>query len=180
LMAHLTRTLGSGQSCCPSVRPQARRLCRNKGLIQSRRGGYRGDQWRRGRLDASARVDIHHRQGHVIRHAVVTVDWRIRRDPNDTLKRLKELVADQLPRAALGFVTCFMPRTWALRRRIRIVHFGKIQAVWLISSRQCCATASPTRPNRQKHLHRRAKARRLAATHPSRPTLAQGESRRDL
>jgi peroxiredoxin len=31
----------------------------------------------------------------VIRHAVVTADWRIRPDPNDTLKRLKELVADQ-------------------------------------------------------------------------------------
>ena len=116
----------------------------------------------------------------VIRHAVVTADWRIRRDPNDTLKRLKELVADQFLRAALGFVTCSMPRTWALRRRIRIVHFGKIEALWLISSRQCCATASPTRPNRRKHLHRRAKARRLAATHPSRPTLAQEESRRDL
>jgi len=31
----------------------------------------------------------------VIRHAVVTADWRIRPDPNDTLTRLKELVADQ-------------------------------------------------------------------------------------
>ena len=31
----------------------------------------------------------------VIRHAVVTADWRIRPDPNDTLRRLKELVADQ-------------------------------------------------------------------------------------
>src|SRR4029434_2565640 len=68
----------------------------------------------------------------VIRHAVVTADCRIRRDPNDTLKRLKELVADQLLRAALGFVTCSMPRTWALRRRIRTVHFGKIEALWLI------------------------------------------------
>lgn len=31
----------------------------------------------------------------VIRHAVVTADWRIRPDPYDTLRRLKELVADQ-------------------------------------------------------------------------------------
>ena len=34
-------------------------------------------------------------RGGVIRHAVVTADWRIRPDPNDTLRRLKELVADQ-------------------------------------------------------------------------------------
>ena len=63
----------------------------------------------------------------VIRHAVVTADWRIPRDPNDTLKRLKELVADQFLRAALGFVTCSMPRTWALRRRIRIVHLVRLR-----------------------------------------------------
>lgn len=31
----------------------------------------------------------------MIRHAVVTADWRIRPDPNDTLKRLKQLVANQ-------------------------------------------------------------------------------------
>jgi hypothetical protein len=31
----------------------------------------------------------------MIRHAVVTADWRIRPDPNDTLERLKQAVADQ-------------------------------------------------------------------------------------
>jgi len=31
----------------------------------------------------------------VIRHAVVTADWRVRPDPNDTLARLKEAVADR-------------------------------------------------------------------------------------
>ena len=31
----------------------------------------------------------------VIRHAVVTADWRIRPDPNGTLERLKQAVADQ-------------------------------------------------------------------------------------
>ena len=31
----------------------------------------------------------------MIRHAVVTADWRIRPDPNDTLQRLKQAVADQ-------------------------------------------------------------------------------------
>ena len=29
----------------------------------------------------------------MVRHAVVTADWRIRPDPNDTLTRLKQLVA---------------------------------------------------------------------------------------
>ena len=31
----------------------------------------------------------------MIRHAVVTADWRIRLDPNDTLEKLKQAVADQ-------------------------------------------------------------------------------------
>lgn len=31
----------------------------------------------------------------MIRHAVVTADWRIRPDPNDTLERLKQAAADQ-------------------------------------------------------------------------------------
>ena len=31
----------------------------------------------------------------MIRHAVVTADWRIRPDPHDTLARLKQAVADQ-------------------------------------------------------------------------------------
>ena len=31
----------------------------------------------------------------MIRHAVVTADWRIRSDPNDTLERLKQAVANQ-------------------------------------------------------------------------------------
>ncbi len=31
----------------------------------------------------------------VIRHAVAAADWRIRPDPNDTLERLKQAVADQ-------------------------------------------------------------------------------------
>jgi hypothetical protein len=31
----------------------------------------------------------------MIRHAIVTADWRIRPDPNDTLARLKQAVADQ-------------------------------------------------------------------------------------
>ncbi len=31
----------------------------------------------------------------IIRHAVVTADWRIRPDPNDTLERLNQAVADQ-------------------------------------------------------------------------------------
>jgi hypothetical protein len=30
----------------------------------------------------------------MIRHAVVTADWRIRPEPNDTLARLKQVVAD--------------------------------------------------------------------------------------
>lgn len=34
-------------------------------------------------------------QAAMIRHAVVTADWRIRPDPNDTLARLKQIVADQ-------------------------------------------------------------------------------------
>ncbi len=31
----------------------------------------------------------------MIRHAVVTADWRIRPDPKDTLEKLKQAVADQ-------------------------------------------------------------------------------------
>lgn len=31
----------------------------------------------------------------MIRHAVVTADWRIRPDPNDTLERLKQVIAEQ-------------------------------------------------------------------------------------
>lgn len=31
----------------------------------------------------------------MIRHAVVTADWRIRPDPNDTLDKLQQAVADQ-------------------------------------------------------------------------------------
>jgi peroxiredoxin len=31
----------------------------------------------------------------MIRHAVVTADWRIRPDPNDTLEKLKQAVADR-------------------------------------------------------------------------------------
>jgi len=31
----------------------------------------------------------------MIRHAVVAADWRVRPDPNDTLERLKQAVADQ-------------------------------------------------------------------------------------
>jgi peroxiredoxin len=31
----------------------------------------------------------------MIRHAVVTADWRIRPDPHDTLEKLKQAVADQ-------------------------------------------------------------------------------------
>ena len=31
----------------------------------------------------------------MIRHAVVTADWRIRPDPNDTLEKLKQAIADQ-------------------------------------------------------------------------------------
>lgn len=31
----------------------------------------------------------------MIRHAVVTADWRVRPDPNDTLARLKQAVANQ-------------------------------------------------------------------------------------
>jgi alkyl hydroperoxide reductase subunit AhpC len=31
----------------------------------------------------------------MIRHAVVTADWRIRPDPHETLARLKQVVADQ-------------------------------------------------------------------------------------
>jgi alkyl hydroperoxide reductase subunit AhpC len=31
----------------------------------------------------------------MIRHAVVTADWRIRPDPHETLERLKQAVADQ-------------------------------------------------------------------------------------
>lgn len=31
----------------------------------------------------------------MIRHAVVSADWRVRPDPNDTLERLKQLVANQ-------------------------------------------------------------------------------------
>ncbi len=31
----------------------------------------------------------------LIRHAVVTADWRIRTDPNDTLERLRQVAADQ-------------------------------------------------------------------------------------
>ncbi len=31
----------------------------------------------------------------MIRHAVVTADWRIRSDPHDTLEKLKQAVADQ-------------------------------------------------------------------------------------
>lgn len=34
-------------------------------------------------------------QAGMILHAVVTADWRIRPDPNDTLERLKQAVADQ-------------------------------------------------------------------------------------
>jgi hypothetical protein len=31
----------------------------------------------------------------MIRHAVVTADWRIRPEPNDTLAKLKQAIADQ-------------------------------------------------------------------------------------
>jgi peroxiredoxin len=31
----------------------------------------------------------------MIRHAIVTADWRIRPDPNDTLERLKQVIAEQ-------------------------------------------------------------------------------------
>ena len=31
----------------------------------------------------------------IIRHAVVTADWRVRPDPNDTLERLKQVAAKQ-------------------------------------------------------------------------------------
>jgi hypothetical protein len=31
----------------------------------------------------------------MIRHAIVTADWRVRPDPHDTLAKLKQAIADQ-------------------------------------------------------------------------------------
>ena len=109
-LAQIAAQMGVGPACAgrtfPVLWDQGNRVADSFGLKHDFSDVTR-DSWRAEALDIEevngaeagwtlplASTYIIDKTG-MIRHAVVTADWRIRPDPNDTLERLKQAVVNQ-------------------------------------------------------------------------------------